>query len=173
MFFRLSQSSPIQHTFLLSFFPFSCISRNGEKKNVFRVDSREREGKTFLFFLFLSAFWIISVIVQRGLHTYTIVMFFCLWRYRCWCTGWFNGHEKKTVGSIQKIMLNVRSSVACHVSVSSNVSTVDCQAFRSFNLEIITNKQIHNKERRKSKSTAEWELKLFLCSFFWAFFGEV
>jgi hypothetical protein len=69
--------------------------------------------------------------------------------------------KKKTVGSIQKIMLNVRSSVACHVSVSSNVSTVDCQAFRSFNLEII-NKQRNIKKEEKRKSRIE---KLFFVFF--------
>lgn len=38
--------------------------------------------------------------------------------------GWFNGRKRrKTVKSIQKIMLNIPSSVACHVSVSPNVFT--------------------------------------------------
>lgn len=69
-----------------------------EKRAEARRASRVEREEKLSCFPFLSAFWIISVIVQRGLtHLYNCnASFFCwLWRYRCWCTGWFNGHEKK------------------------------------------------------------------------------
>lgn len=60
------------------------------------------------------------VIVIQPTHSYTTASR----AHLCWCTDDSTGKKRrKTVKSIQKIMLNIPSSVACHVSVSSNVFT--------------------------------------------------
>jgi hypothetical protein len=68
--------------------------------------------------------------------------------------------RRKTVKSIQKIMLNIPSSVACHVSVSSNVFTaLRVKFYQNFSVLILkwnkTKNIIEQKEREKEREKQE------------------